>query len=284
MNREEFTDVFYQNIQITGGKARAYSMLVYSGTDGESLIPALSNQNLLTVPVGNGFRISISRSEKKLLEYSTGKGSKSVRATRKAFSGIMKSGRNLGFKLCDLTLKRGEKEIITVKNDPVIAEDMYSRYSGDPYISPTYLGFTNGLSTVTFEIGMKIGFTEYSRETGYLIYDAVSGVLGDINIYHDIQNAFQPKRSDDEVSVINPVKLECQFEDATKLINYLEAFFSEELEMKASSGKNVNFASPDGTWGEFVIKEDRILIYYRSRVDFNLGIRLLDALNLELMN
>ncbi len=284
MNREEFTDVFSQNIQITGGKARIYSMLVYSGSDGESLIPAPANQSLLTVPVGNGFRISISRSEKKLLEYSTGKGFRSVRATRKAFSGIMKSGRDLGFKLCDLTLNRGETEIITVKNDPVIAGEMYSRYSGDPYISPTFLGFSNGLSTVSFEIGMKIGFTDYSRETGYLIYDAVSGVLADISVYHNIQNAFQPKRSDDEVSAINPIKLEKHFEDAGGLINYLESFFSGELEMKASSAKNVNFASPDGTWGEFILNEGGILIYYRSRADFSLGIRLMDALNQEAFN
>ena len=101
MNREEFTDVFSQNISITGGRYRVYSMLVYSGSDSESLVPSPLNRNLLTVPVGNGFRISLSRNEKRLSEFSSSVESKNVRATRRAFSGILKSAGSLGFKLCE---------------------------------------------------------------------------------------------------------------------------------------------------------------------------------------
>lgn len=260
-----------------------YSLLVYSGSDSETLVPAQANKNLLTVPIGSGFRISISRNEKKLSDYSTRNGFKSVRATRKAFSAILKAGKELGFKLCDLTLNKGESEIVTVRNDPVIAEETYGMYTGDNHIFPTYLGFTNGLSTVTFDIGMKIGCTEYIRESGYLIFDAVSGILDDLSIYQDIQNSFQPKRSDDEVSVINPVSIECKFENTTQLVNYLDSFFSGELEISASEGRSAEFSSPEGTWGEMVVTDNGVDIYYRSKVDFSLGIRLLDALKSVVM-
>ncbi len=281
MNREEFADVFSQNIQITGGMSRVYSMLLYSSTDSESLVPPPISRSVLTVPVGNGFRISISKNEKKLADNSLINSSRTVRATRNAFSAIIRSAKNLGYKLCDLTLSRGQTEIVTVRNDPGIAEDAFEKYSGDPRISPVYLGFTNGLSNVAFEISMKISCTDYTREAGYLIYDAVTGISGDLNTYQSLQNAFQPKRSDDEISSLNPVRVQCKFEDSAKLMEHLDSYFSDELEMRSNGNKNVVFSSADGTWGEIVLTPHALDIYFRSKVDFNLGIRLLDALNRE---
>ncbi len=284
MNREEFTDVFSQNISITGGKSRVYSMLVYSGSDSESLVPSPVNRNLLTVPVGNGFRISLSRNEKRLSDFSSSIESKNVRATRRAFSGILKSARNLGFKLCDLTLNKGENEIVTVRNDPVIAEETYEKYSEDANIWPTYLGFTNGSSAVTFDVGMKISCADYVRESGYLIFDAISLILEDLKIYQNLQNAFQPKKSDDELPIMDPVRIAAHFDDAAQLVNYLDVFFSGELDISVTENGSADFSSPDGTWGEIVLVDSGIEIYFKSSVDFGLGVRILDILEPEVKN
>lgn len=284
MNREEFADVFSQNIRITGEKSHVYSMLIYSASDVESFVPVPSRQSILTVPVGNGFRISISKNEKRLSEHSSAIGARNVRATRKAFSRILKSGNELGFQLSDLTLNKGEKEIVTVRNDPVISQDTYSKYSADPLICPTYLGFSNGVSTAAFDIDMKIDCTEYTSDVGYLIFDVISLVMEDLAIYTGLQNAFLGKRSDDESPTMNPVELHCHFESLNHLMNYLTSIFSDDVDIRISEGRSVEFLSRGGTWGEIVLMESGVKIYFRSVVDFDLGIRLIDALELEVKN
>ncbi len=256
-------------------------MLVYSGTESESLLPSHSNKYLLTVPVGNGFRISLSRNEKRLSDFSSSPESKNVRATRRAFSGILKSARELGFKLCDLTLNKGENEIVTVRNDPVIAEETYENYSENPNIWPTYLGFINGTSTVAFDVGMKISCTEYVRESGYLIFDAVSLILDDMGIYQSLQNAFQPKKADDELPVVEPVRIKAHFDDPAQLVNYLDVFFSGELDISVTESGSVDFSSQDGTWGEIALMGEGLEINFKSSVDFGLGVRILDILEPE---
>lgn len=256
-------------------------MLVYSGSDSESLVPSPANRNLLTVPIGNGFRISLSRNEKRLSDFSSSIESKNVRATRRAFSGILKSAKVLGFKLCDLTLNKGVNEIVTVSNDPAIAEETYEKYSGDQNIWPTYLGFTNGTSAVTFDVGMKISCAEYVRESGYLIFDAVSLILEDLHIYQSLQNAFQPKKSDDELPIIDPVAIKAHFDDAAQLVNYLDVIFSGELDISVTENGSADFSSPDGTWGEIILNDAGLEIYFKSSVDFGLGVRILDILEPE---
>lgn len=281
MNREEFTDVLSQNIQIVGGMTRVYSMLVYSGIIGESLVPQQLNKNLLTVPVGNGFRITLSKNEKRLADNASSNIFNKVRATRKTFSTILDSGKKLGFKLSDITLNKGVNEIVTVKNDPAIAADTYDKYSKDPQITPTFLGFTSGPSNVTFDIDMRIGCTEYVRESGYLIYEAVSAVLGDLKVYKDLQDAFQPKRSDEEIPTINAIDLECKFKDAGHIEAHLDTFFSGELQLYRTDSKTVEFSSSDGNWGEIVLTESGSRIFFKSKVDYSFGVRLMDTLNAE---
>lgn len=281
MNREEFTDVLSQNIQVTGGMNRVYLLLGYTGPDSESLLPPPTNRELLTVPVGSGFRISLSKNEKKLLDYSPGLNQKTIRATKKTFSSILRSSNDLGFRLSDITLNKGINEIVTVKNDPVIAADTYEKYSKDPHITPTFLGFTNDSGSVYFDIGMKITCTEYSRESGLLIYDAVKGIMGDLNIYRTLQNAFQSKKSDFDLPVSNPVVLETTFAESNQLAVHLGAFFSNELDISNIQNKSLEFSSSEGTWGEIVLAENHMIIYFKSSVDFSFGVRLLDVLSPE---
>lgn len=266
-------------MQIIGGKSRVYSMLFYTGTGGESLVPAPVNRHLLTVPIGNGFKITLSRNEKRLAELSYGSDSKNVRATRRAFSGILESAKELGFKLEDLTLNKGENEIVTVRNDPTIAEETYEKYSEDPNIWPTFLGFTNGTSSVNFDVGMRISCADYERESGYLIFDAVSLILADLKIYQNLLNAFQPKKSDEDLPVVVPVRVKAHFDDTGQLVNYLDVFFTGELDIGVTESGSVEFSSQTGAWGEAIITESGLDIYFKSSVDFELGVRIIDILD-----
>ena len=279
LNREDFTEVFAQNIQISGGGSRIFAALVYSGSDKGSLVPAATNSQLLTVPFGQGFRIALSRNEKQLSTYIKRMGARNVRATRAAFSKIIEVGRSYGFKLSDITLSRGLTDIVTVRDDAAISEEMHSKYFSDQGIVPTYLGFSNGESSIVFDIGMKINFTNYQREVGILVYDAVSGVLEDEAVYRNLDNAFVPKKSDDWTATTNPVAVQCEFKNREQLVAYLETMFSSDMDLKPTGG-SIYFSSQGGLWGNLVLKDGSVDIYFMSEVDFDLGIRLLDALGM----
>lgn len=280
MNREDFIEVFAQNAHIIGGNARIFAALVYSGAVNSSLVPATGNSKLLTVPVGQGFRIALSRYDKLLTRYTGRLDARNVRATRKSFIRLIEVGRSLGFKLSDITLSRGSSELVAVRSDSTISEETYKKYSEDPLIVPTYLGFSNGESVVTFDIDMKITCINYQPECSYLIFDAVSGILEEEQVYRSLEAAFIPKKDETWVSSVTPVHVSCAFKDRESLISYLESSFSGAI-YPAVSGKNsISFSSDNGVWGELLLSTEGVDIYFKSGVDFALGIRLMDTLGM----
>lgn len=278
LNRDDFIEVFAQNTHIIGGNARIFAALVYSGSVNTSLVPLTGNSRLLTVPVGQGFRIALSRYEKQLDAYTGKHDARNVRATKKAFISIIEAGKRLGFRLSDITLSRGSSELVSVRNDSRISEETYHKYSEDPLIVPTYLGFSNGESSVTFDIEMKISCVNYQPECSYLIFDAVSGVLGEGQVYRGLEEAFLPKKDESWVSTINPVHVPGAFGNREELVAYLENSFGESINLETSGNNGIHFSSGNGLWGELILTAEGVDVYFKSLVDFALGIMLLDTL------
>lgn len=278
LNREDFVEIFAQNTRVIGGNTRFFSTLVYSRTANTSLLPVTANSRLLTIPVGQGFRIALSRYEKQLASYAGKSDSRNVRATRRAFIRIIEAGKNRGFRLSDITLSRGNSEIVSVRNDSTISEEMYGKYSEDPLIVPTYLGFSNGESTVAFDIELKISCFNYQTECGDLIFDAVMGVLEEEPLYRSLESAFVSKKDDTWVSAMNPVHVPCAFGDSDELLGYLESSFSGLVDFSIFGRNGISFSSGSGIWGNLLISDGGVDIFFKSTVDFVLGIWLVDIL------
>ena len=280
LNREDFSEIFGQNIRIIGGKDRVFSSLVYSGVNKSSLISSAPNPKLLLVPIGYGFKIAITRNEKLLTETDGDISLRGVRATKKAFSIIPQKAKELGFKLTDIVLSKGSKDIVSVKDDSVIAEEMHQKASGDPTVDLTYLGFSLGECHLWIDLNMKIIFSSFEKEAGNLIYDAVSGVLEDEAMYRDLDNAFIPKKEDDWTATMNPVTVAGSFGTAGKLSRILSENFSADTDFRPIGSRTVYFSSPGGVWGEISVMESVAVIYFKSTADFDFGIQLLDTLRM----
>lgn len=273
-------EVFAQNINITRGNARIFAALAYSGSPNSSLVPVTGISKLLAVPIGQGFRIVLSRYEKQLQALSGNRETRNIRATRSAFLKIIETGIQSGFKLVDITLSRGNSEVVSVRNDSLIADEMYRKFSNDVQIIPNYVGFTSGTSSVTFDIDMHISCSDYNQECGLLIFDAVSRIVEEENLYRSLDEAFIPKRDESWAAAVNPVHVDCSFGSLDGLAYYISSFFPGTLDLIPTGKDRLYFSSENGVWGEMILRQGGVDVYFKSSADLSTGVRLIDTLNM----
>ncbi len=278
MNREEFVDIFSQNVHVSGGGRRFFAEVTYIGNELSTLVPANLNARTLAVPLGEGFRILISRNSSLISKKKGQNVPMSVRATRKAFKNISEVASRNGFRLYDIVLSRAGENIVSVSGDANISKELYEKYSGDPASIPVFLGFRSEGCTVTFSTDMKVTCQGYIREAGALIFDSIQGILSDSSIYQEVYQSFNPKRDEMWTAHINPVNIKGSFGDRDQIISKLERRLPEGLDIKAEGKSGIYFSHSSGLWGVISCTSDTLRVYFMAEADFNLGIELMDAL------
>lgn len=278
MNREEFVDIFSQNVHVSGGDRKFFAEVTYTGSEVSTLVPANISTRTLAVPLGEGFRILMSRNSNLISKKKGQTLPMSIRATRKAFKDISQVASKNGFKLYDIVLSRAGENIVSVSGDSNISREMYEKYSGDPASIPVFLGFRSEGCTVTFSMDMKITCQGYIREAGALIFDSIQGILSDSSIYQEVYQSFNPKRDEMWTARVNPVNIKGSFGGRDQTISKLERRLPEGLDIRASGKSGIYFSHSSGLWGEISCHSDTLKVYFMAEADFNLGIELIDAL------
>lgn len=278
MNREEFVDIFSQNVRVSGGDRKFFAELTYAGIEGTSLVPSSYGSRILTIPVGDGFRMLMSRNSSLISKKARSGDPKSVRATRKAFRNIKEVAAKNGFRLSDITLSRAGENIVSVSGESNIASEIYGKYSGDSTSLPVYLGFRKDGCAVSFSMDMKITCQGYMEEAGSLIFESVQGILSESSIYGELYQSFNPKRDDQWTARINPVNIRGNFGHRDDILKELENSMPTGLDIRPSGNNGIYFSHSSGLWGEIACHTERLMVYFMAEADFNLGIELIDAL------
>lgn len=264
---------------MAGGTERVFAAIVYAAADLKPLVPlSHGSMKVLTVPVGLGFRVAISRNEKSLSRFLGGGSTKRVRATNRAFSEVPRLAGETGFQMDGLTLSRGSREIVNVRNDPLIAEEMYAKEKNDTSLTLDFIGLSSRECRISMDSAMNMQCTNFSPEAGNLVYSVVSEILKDEPVYRTLENAFQPKRDETWAAMINPVGINGNFHSLPDLAVRLSAVFPGDAEFSMEGKSGLGFSSPEGSWGNIVASPDGLQIMFQSAVDFDFGIRLMDAL------
>ena len=278
MNREEFVDIFSQNVRVSGGDRRFFAELTYAGNEGSSLLHSAYGTRILAIPVGDGFRVLMSRNSALASGKRKQGGPKSVRATRRAFRNIREAAGKNGFRLYDITLSRAGENIVSVSADSNIASEVYERYSGDSSSPPVFLGFRKEGSSVSFSMEMGITCQGYTRDVGAFIYDSIQGVLSESSIYVELYQSFSPKYDDQWTARINPVNIKGKTGGRDAILKGLETSLPAGFDIKPSRANAIYFSHNTGLWGEIACREDSMKVYFMAEADFDLGIELIDAL------
>lgn len=278
MNREEFVDIFSQNVHVSGGTRKFFGFLTYTGNDASSLVPSNFGSRILTIPVGEGFRVLMSRNSALLSKKAKPRGPMSVRATRKAFRNIRDvAGRN-GFRLYDITLSRAGENIVSVAGNAPIATEIYEKYAEDATSIPVYMGFRKEGCSISFSVDMRMICQGYIRDAGGLIFDSIHGILSEAPLYGELYQSFHAKHDDQWTARVNPVSIGGNFEGRDKVMQDLETRLPIGLDIRPSRNKGIYFSHISGLWGEIACLGDRLVVYFMTEPDFNLGIELMDAL------
>ena len=278
MNREEFVDIFSQNVRVSGGERRFYAELTYTGNEASSLVHSAFGSRILAIPVGEGFRVLMSRNSS--LNSSKAKQGlpKPVRATRRAFRNIRDVAGKSGFRLYDITLTRAGENVVSVSADSNIASEVYERYSGDSTSTPEFLGFRKEGCSVSFSVDMRVTCQGYIRDAGGFIFDSIQGILSESSIYVELYQSFSPKYDDQWTARINPVNIKGKTGGKETILDKLGTSLPAGFGIRLSKGSSIYFSHDKGLWGEIACLEDSMKVYFMAEADFDLGIELIDAL------
>lgn len=278
MNREEFIDIFSQNVRVSGGSRKFFSVLTYTGNDAASLVPASYGPRVLAMPVGEGFRLLMSRNNTIIPKKPKTPGPMSVRATRKAFRNIREVATKNGFRLSDINLSRAGESLVSVTGDSSISSEVYEKYSGDCNALPVYLGFRREECSIGFTMDMKITCQGYIREAGILIFDALQGILSEASIYGELFQSFYSKHDDNWTAGVNPVTIRGSAGGRDKALEDLKNRLPNGLDIRPVHNNGIYFNHNSGLWGEIACLSDSFRVYFMAEADFNLGVELIDAL------
>ncbi len=278
MNREEFVDIFSQNVHVSGGNRRFFAELTYTGKESSSLVPDSFGSRILTIPAGEGFRILMSRNTNLISGKQKAGKPMPVRATRKAFRNIRDMAVKNGFRLFDIILSRAGKNIVNVSGEPDLASEIYEKYSAEQLSFPDYMGFRREGCEISFSMDMKVVCQNYIREAGGLIFDSIQGILSESSIYGELYHSFSPKYDDFLSAKINPVTINGNFGERDEVLNRLEKSLPLGLDIKPAGNSGIYFSHSSGLWGEISCLKDSIMVYFMTVADFNLGIELIDTL------
>ncbi len=263
---------------MSGGNRKFFAELKYTGKENSSLVPASYGSRILAIPVGDGFRILMSRNGSLISGRQKTSSSMSVRATRKAFRNIRDMAVKNGFRLSDIILSRAGENIVAVTGDAAIASEIYDKYSQEKSSLPKFMGFQREGCELSFSMDMKIVCQGYIREAGTMIYDSIQGILSESSIYGELYQSFNSKYDDSSCAKINPVTIKGNFGDRDQVIEKLEKSLPMGLDIKPSGKSSIYFSHNTGLWGEIACLKDSIMVYFMTEADFNLGIELIDTL------
>lgn len=278
MNREDFIEIFSQNIQVLGSKGRVFASLVYSSADTSSLLPGVSAPRVMLIPIGKGFRVAISKNEKSLDSSIAGSRLKSLRVTGRIFKSMADLGLRHGYSITDLTLSRGTTETVNVRNDPDISREFYGKLAEDGSTILTHVGLTNGQWKLFTDISMKLVLYNFERDAGSLVFEILSSVLDEEPLYRGLENAFIPKRDETWASSVNPITMPDVKLPFSQLLGKLSSAFPKEADFGMSGDKSMYFSSGTGVWGEIIAIESGIRVHFMSEADFDFGVQLIDVL------
>lgn len=261
-----------------GSKARIFAHLVYSGSNNPSLLPSSSSSSILTVPLSSNFKVLLSRYEKQLYNAPGRMPVKGIRATERAFGSIAELGKRHQFLISDIAFSRGSQDVVNIRDDPAISQEFYDRLSSDQSVTLTRIGFSKGSSKVQLDVQMRLALTNIDGSSAGLIFDIFTSVLEDGDLYQDLDSAFISKRDDTWPSSVNPVVVQGNLVEPAQLEEHLRSNFPKDDEFGLSGRSAVYFSSQGGTWGEILVTGGEYSVFFRSEVEFDFGVHLLNVL------
>lgn len=277
MNKEEFIELFSQNINIIGRKGRVYVRLLFFASDTSPLTMGNQSLRVFMIPVQEHFKVAMAQNERYLSTSAAPSQVHRIRVFSRTFSMFPGLAAEHGYAMTDLTLSRGDATVSNVMDDPSLAEKMWLEASGDLSRWPVRFGFAN--SDCRIHVDSEMAFTLHNPDAGSagLIFEMSAGVMGQSRVYEDVFRAFTPKRNDDDVAIVRPMKIGGRVKNITSLSSALSSHFARECSFRPYPPYGIAFTGRSGERGSIMVDEGHVLLNFQSETRLDFGIKLMDV-------
>lgn len=277
LNKEEFIELFSQNINMIGRKGRVYVRLLFSAADTSLLTMQNQSLKVFMIPVQERFKVAMTQNERYLSAYVASGQVHMVRAFSGTFSKFPDLAAGRGYVMTELTLSRGNATVSNVMDDASLAEKMWLEASGDLARWPVKFGFTNTDCRIYVDNEMTFTLSNPDAGAAGLIFEMSAGVMGQSRVYEDAFRAFTPKRNDDEVAIVRPMKIAGRVKNVKSLSSALSSNFARECSFRPYPPYGIAFAGKSGERGSIIVEEGRVILNFQSETQLGFRIKLMDA-------